>query len=314
MRPVGRVRPSSASRAAAAGADASAAALRDRFQQLLREGAAELGARAPAVAQDAAAQSAGPSVWGCGAVFEHIANRPEGLAVRRGGTPAQDEDAAQMLAPIAGAGAGGAYGAEDHNAPRLGLWGLRAGQPSASTEVLAPLFDGLPPRACLDAALWGQALHSATAPVGDKDALPSCQADSVAASPPVATWQGGSALAQSPAAPSLAPAKGQSKDLPELVRELVQAVVHLARGREGSWRLVMALKQEVLDGALLEVSAQPGKLQVRFECSSANAFARLSAARADLHQRLAEVLCSKRPVDVQVDVQTNVQAVSHGTV
>lgn len=104
-------------------------------------------------------------------------------------------------------------------------------------------------------------------------------------------------------APPPRPAAAAQKDLPELVCNLVQTVVHLSRGREGQWRLTMALKPQVLEGTVVELTAQPGSLRVRFNCAGADARARLTAVRGDLHQRLGEALSAVRPVDVRVDVR-----------
>lgn len=119
--------------------------------------------------------------------------------------------------------------------------------------------------------------------------------------------------AQAPS-PQSQPASDERRGLAELVRDLVQAVVHLSRGREGQWRLTMALKPQVLGGTLVALEAEPGRLQVRFDCAGADACTRLAAVRDDLRTRLEETLSAARPVDVRVDVQLQTQSEAHGVV
>ena len=95
--------------------------------------------------------------------------------------------------------------------------------------------------------------------------------------------------------------------MPQLIHDLVQAVVQISKGREGQWRLSMALKPQVLEGTHVVLDAQPGRLQVRFDCAGSDAGARLAEARAALQQRLVQALSNGgRAVDVEVDVQVDV--------
>jgi Type III secretion protein (HpaP) len=107
---------------------------------------------------------------------------------------------------------------------------------------------------------------------------------------------------QQPAAQPQA-ARGERNGLPELLRDLVQAVVHMSRGREGQWRLTMALKPQVLDGTVVALDAQPGRLHVRFDCTATPASTRLNAVRDDLRLQLTEALSAVRAVDVSVEVR-----------
>jgi hypothetical protein len=111
-------------------------------------------------------------------------------------------------------------------------------------------------------------------------------------------------------APRPQAARNERDGLRELVRDLVQAVVQLSRGREGQWCLTMALKPQVLEGALVALDAQPGRLCVRFACDGADARARLAAVRDDLRLRLVEALSAARPVEVSVEVQQPTPAVT----
>lgn len=103
-------------------------------------------------------------------------------------------------------------------------------------------------------------------------------------------------------------------ELPQLLRDLVQSVLDFSRGREGRWRLTAQLKPQVLGGAWLVMTAQPGSLHVRFDCAAAPARARLEAVRSDLRDRLAEALSVAQPIVVQVDVNATAQAHTHGPV
>jgi Type III secretion protein (HpaP) len=151
------------------------------------------------------------------------------------------------------------------------------------------------------------------------DARPSCGApngavpqrsDDAAASPWLAAPNGRGQpqqqqqLSQQQASPHRpSAAGGAQRELPALVRDLVQAVVQLARGREGQWRLTMALKPQVLGGTWLTLDARPGRLRVRFDCAGADARARLEGVREALRLRLAETLSAIRPIEVSIEVR-----------
>jgi hypothetical protein len=90
--------------------------------------------------------------------------------------------------------------------------------------------------------------------------------------------------------------------LPALVRDLVQTIVHLSRGRAGHWRLTMALQPQVLEATWVTLEACPGRLHVRFESACAEARAKLEASRQDLWQHLTDTLSAASPVDVCVEV------------
>jgi hypothetical protein len=117
---------------------------------------------------------------------------------------------------------------------------------------------------------------------------------------------------QPPTAPSLA--RRSNDDLPNLIHDLVQAILHLSRSRDGHWRLTMALKPQVLDGTLVALDAQPGRMHVQFDCSTATAKSRIAAVKDDLQQHLSHALSAAQPVNVRVDIrfEPQPQAVDYG--
>jgi hypothetical protein len=107
---------------------------------------------------------------------------------------------------------------------------------------------------------------------------------------------------QPPPAPRVVAMRSRH-ELPALVRDLVQTIVHLSRGRAGHWRLTMALQPQVFEATWITLEACPGRLHVRFDSACAEARAKLDAARDDLWQHLTDTLSAASPVDVRVEVQ-----------
>jgi hypothetical protein len=286
MRPVARVRLNTGSRSAAGASGANAAALRARFEQLLQGGAGVPAVRQTESLHDArsstSARSAGLDVLMAG---REVAAWPDVELLHQ----AEDTVTAATTATKQVTAA-----TKPLASPALTVKPIEPGDRRATTT-----FDALQPERVAEAA---------TARKPDSSDAQITPAELRAPDRSVAHLQPN----QQPPTPQRTKADSGQKDLPELVRELVQAVVHLARGREGQWRLTMALKPQVLEGTLVELSAQPGSLQVRFDCAGTQACERLTAARTDLHQRLTEALSAARPVDVRVEVRATTQVHAHG--
>jgi Type III secretion protein (HpaP) len=321
MRAVARVRLNLGSRSAAALGDGQAAALRQRFEHLLHGS----GQGVPAVshtvpAHDAplpwASRSAGldaPTMQAEAAPWvERIAvhnnepappseNTPDRQALSRSGTSPVEPTAGDAKTK-ASCAAQPQMQMQTHITPPPAP-GLLAHAQNAP----APMTATPPP----NAASQESAAPSAAGRAAENN-------EPAAALPPTAQAAlfGRAEMQAPPQPPTRQPlrARGERDDLPALVRELVQAVVHMSRGRDGQWRLTMALKPQVLEGTLVALAAEPGRLQVRFDCAGADAAARLVAVRDDLRLRLVEAVSAARPVDVRVDVQRLTQTTSHGLV
>jgi Type III secretion protein (HpaP) len=317
MRPVARVRSSTGARSPAGLGDARAAALRGRFEQLLQGSGEGL----PSVSQTLWSHGAPPpppSVDRGAALDAPIAQTqampgalpaaamPPGDAPDRAPSPSGTARSAERAT-------GSDAAAPAATAP---LRVVEPPAPAASASSLGPCSPAPPLLAQTPAAAaaWPDttalthAAQSSASRVSDK-------AEPAAVLPPLpaATTSRAEMQAQpQPPATQPKPARGARDGLPELVRDLVQAVVHMSRGREGHWRLTMALKPQVLEGTLVALQAEPGRLQVRFDCAGADAGARLVAVRDDLRLRLTETLSAARPVDVRVDVHLQTQERAHG--
>lgn len=322
MRPVARVRGSSGSRSAAGFGDARAATLRNRFEQLMQGS----GPSARHLAQAVPGDGAPPPPPGRGekldAVLVHSQAMPQGAAPTR---PQNVETAPPLATAREQTRPDTCHGIQtqaDGNADAARS--RRADKPSSRGTMAEAAAAPLPP-AALASVAPSIVVSMPTAAKPLLDTLPAERAtpartaraqdgvEPVAVLPPSQT---------APASPADAQAQSQSlqptardreqRDMPELVRDLVQAVVHLSRGREGQWRLTMALKPQVLEGTVVALQAQPGQLQVRFDCLGADACARLAAVQDDLRTRLSEALSTARPVDVRVDVQAPKAESVHG--
>jgi flagellar hook-length control protein FliK len=277
MRPVARVRWNAGPRSAAGLGDARAAALRGRFEQLLHGG----GQGVPGVSQALSSDGAPPP----------LASRSAGLDALIAQPPAMPWAAAASTRSASD----GVEATAQNNAPLC----ARPVEPAAQPAATAP---------SPDATLLDRAMQTGASRAPDNT-------EPAAALPPLpaAATSRAEMQAQAPS-PQSQPASDERQGLPELVRDLVQAVVHMSRGREGQWRLTMALKPHVLGGTLVALEAEPGRLQVRFDCAGADACTRLAAVRDDLRTRLEETLSAARPVDVRVDVQLQTQSEAHGVV
>jgi hypothetical protein len=347
MKPVARVRWSPGARSAAGFAEAHAATLRGRFEQLLHG----TGQGLPGVAQTPLSSGAPPPSAGCSAGLDALvtppppttewtlaasadttlrtidvalapaAARDKTLQNERLCAPAPVAAAAERSQPPQSAarqaGPATAGDAPADDATPAATTPPRVVQPPAPAALASLLAQQLPAPQAI-APLWAAATPSPDAALLER-ATPAAVSRTADNIEPVAVlplpqaaptvWTDVQAQPQQPAARPQA-ARGQPDDLPALVRDLVQAVVHLSRGREGQWRLTMALKPRVLDGTLVALEAQPGRLRVRFDCTGADAGARLAAVRDDLRLRLVEALSAARPVDVSVDVQMPSQAIT----
>jgi hypothetical protein len=189
----------------------------------------------------------------------------------------------------------------------------------AGLEAVTAQLHAMPPGAAASPQATGAALQAALLQGAAVlcEARPSCGAptgavpersDDAAASPWLTAPNGRGQPQPQPSQQQASPhrpnaAGGAQRELPALVRDLVQAVVQLARGREGQWRLTMALKPQVLGGTWLTLDARPGRLRVRFDCAGADARARLEGVRDALRLRLADTLSAIRPVEVSIDVR-----------
>lgn len=322
MRPIARVRLSTGSRATAGASGANATALRTRFEQLLQGGSG-----LPAVTQTESSRDAPSSTSARSAGLDVLMACPEvtmttkeaAAAARHVESPALtiepleaiDRSAAQRLHGVARPEPVQGVARQNDALPSFSF----AATAVTLTPATLPLALTSPTAAAVPSPTNADALQPEPVVEAASTARKPDSSDAQVTPPELRAPDRSAAHLQSNQQPSTlqhtTSGKGQ-KDLPELVRELVQAVVYLARGREGQWRLTMALKPQVLEGTVVELSAQPGSLQVRFDCAGPQACARLTAARTDLHQRLTEALSTVRPVDVRVDVQTTTQEHAHG--
>jgi Type III secretion protein (HpaP) len=344
MRPVARVRWNAGPHSAAGLGDARAAALRERFEQLLHGSGQGVSGVSPALSShgtpppssghsaglDALIEQPQAMQWAAAASTQAASNQVEATPA-----PATVQDKVQPgprhLAPMPVGDApdrpqsprGTARQAElarSSDAAPAATAPLRAVEPPAQAALASPLVPSSPVPQLLspppiaatpspDATVLERATQTGASRAPDN-------AEPAAVLPPLpaATTSRAEMQAQpqpQPPAPQSQPASGERHGLPELVRDLVQAVVHLSRGREGQWRLTMALKPQVLNGTLVALEAEPGRLQVRFDCAGAEACTRLAAVRDDLRLRLAEALSAARAVEVRVDVQLQTQAAAH---
>jgi Type III secretion protein (HpaP) len=263
--------------------DTQAAALRGRFEQLLRGSGEGL----PGVSQT---------------VLPHDTPAP---AMPRAPTPSSPAALHAIDVPSAPATA-------QDKAPQDGRLGVP--MPVADAADRSPPLHSPPHRAGPTAASEAAppALTSSLAP-GSPTAM------SLASTPDAATpWPGATAPEHAtrngadrapenldPAA-VLSPRQAEPAAPKDVQAPLQQpaAQPQAARGeREGQWRLTMALKPQVLDGTVVALDAQPGRLRVRFDCTATPASKRLNAVRDDLRLQLSEALSAVRAVDVSVEVR-----------
>jgi Type III secretion protein (HpaP) len=327
MRPVARVRLGPGARPSAGLGDAQAAALRGRFEQLLHGG----GAGMPAVSQTLLSHDAPlpATQWTPAASAHTVLHTMDGpstpAAVQdkapQDGRPNKPvpigdatgysltpQDATNLNNPVrAHASTGSEQGRLLDNVSKLyaspsiahGEWSQahasRLDNPPTPPS-LAPTLAAAAPSPDATAAAPERATRTGTGRA-------SHNLDAAAVLPPPQAAPAARTDVQTQLQQPAARAKRGDRDgLPELVRDLVQAVVHMSRGREGQWRLTMALKPQVLDGTWVALDAQPGRLQVRFDCAATQSSMRLNAVRDDLRSRLTEALSSARSVDVSVEV------------
>jgi Type III secretion protein (HpaP) len=278
MKPVARVRWSPGSRSASGFGEANAAALRGRFEQLMRGSGEDV----PGVSQTLSSHGAPPPTSRRSAGLDALVEpRPQPLEVESSPRGTRDKKAAidsnqTVRAELS----------KDHpSIPHGEQLAVALPQTCAVPLVCAP---------SLDTSEHAALAHTSRTPDSSEPPplLPPLNAQPTDLQPP-----------PQPPTARAERARGAARELPALVRDLVQAVVHMSRGREGQWRLTMALKPQVLEGTLVALEAQPGRLQVRFDCTGNDACTRLTAVRDDLRLRLTEALSAARPVDVRVDVQ-----------
>jgi hypothetical protein len=119
--------------------------------------------------------------------------------------------------------------------------------------------------------------------------------------------QAAAAVVQSGRQPSSGPmphthATPASAGLNELVRSLVDVIVHHARGRNGRWRLSMWLKPQVMPRTLLTFRANADALNIRFDTADSGVLVQLESLRTELRCRLRETLTDAQRVHIGVDV------------